>query len=156
MVTEFSNTDILATLVEAVAQADKAEQLAIAQAEARASIMHGAKIVQGSACRALLLGGEYAAKWKTKIVCLIKTRGVDGEFDGNYRLVATSDLHQVHHTEATAKALKKAKKADAKPVNNSEVEALKAALAAAGVDPQAVLAEAKADKAEADAEFDLT
>lgn len=56
----------------------------------------------------------------------INTIGLDGKPDGQTRRVATSDLHQVHHTEATAAELKKAKRRENAKRRR---EAAKAALA---------------------------
>ena len=129
--------DVTAFIEEVQAlELDAAEKLAAMQAEAKASLKHSEKIVPGSMFRANTmadLNPEIAAKWKAKFVCVIRTRGVDGEFDGNHRLVATSDLHQVHHTEAVKKELKKANR-PAK-ASNKEVERLQALLAANGIDP---------------------
>ena len=102
------------------------ETLKLAQAEAIAITTHGDKIVVGSAERDLA---------SNKITVLIRTRGLDGEFDGNNRRVATSDVHQVHHTPEVKKALKRA---SAKSRNPSRQAKLEAALVAAGVDPSTV------------------
>jgi hypothetical protein len=60
----------------------------------------------------------------------INTRGMDGEFDGNTREVATSDVHQVHHTEGVDKELgkqrdaeKRAEKAKVKAETKAETKA---------------------------------
>jgi hypothetical protein len=53
----------------------------------------------------------------------IKTVGVDGKPDGNTRRVATSDLHQVHSTEAVAEELKKAKRREAAKARREKVKA---------------------------------
>jgi hypothetical protein len=61
----------------------------------------------------------------------IQTIGADGTPDGNTRRVATSDLHQVHHTAEVAQDLKKARKAAAaKARRERAAAALKAAEAA--------------------------
>jgi hypothetical protein len=46
---------------------------------------------------------------RNKQICVIKTRGIDGQFDGNTRTLATSDLHQTFWTVEVKKALDKAK-----------------------------------------------
>jgi hypothetical protein len=46
---------------------------------------------------------------RNKQVCEIRTRGIDGQFDGNTRTLATSDLHQTFWTVETKKALDKLK-----------------------------------------------
>lgn len=62
-----------------------------------------------------------------KQLCVIKTRGLDGGYDGNTRQLATSDLHQtfwtpevkkqLDRTKAKAKrAVAKAAKQDAEPI----------------------------------------
>ena len=45
-----------------------------------------------------------------KQVCTINTIGADGQFDGNTRRIATSDLFQVRHTEEVKAALDAAKR----------------------------------------------
>ena len=102
------------------------ESLKLAQAEAVAITKHGDKIVPGSA--------ERDPK-SNKVTVLINTRGVDGEYDGNTRRVATSDVHQVHHLPEVKKALDRAK---AKTKNPSRAAKLEAALVAAGIDPNEV------------------
>ncbi len=102
------------------------ESLKLAQAEAVAITKHGDKIVPGSA--------ERDPK-SNKVTVLINTRGVDGEYDGNTRRVATSDVHQVHHLPEVKKALDRAK---AKTKNPSRATKLEAALVAAGIDPNEV------------------
>ena len=102
------------------------ESLKLAQAEAIAITKHGDKIVVGSAERDPV---------SNKITVLIRTRGIDGEYDGNTRRVATSDVHQVHHMPEVKKALKRA---NAKSRTPSRQTKLEAALVAAGVDPSTV------------------
>lgn len=46
---------------------------------------------------------------RNKQICEIRTRGIDGQFDGNTRTLATSDLHQTFWTVETKKALDKLK-----------------------------------------------
>lgn len=73
-----------------------------------------------------------------KQTCTILTRGMDGSFDGNTRVIATSDLHQTFWTVETKKALDKLKakakraarrvvRQDAEPIvilEDGEMEAL--------------------------------
>ena len=63
----------------------------------------------------------------------INTRGVDGQPDGNTRVIATSDLHQVFHTVVTKIAMDKIKlrekRKDRKSAHKSEAEALRARIA---------------------------
>jgi hypothetical protein len=42
---------------------------------------------------------------RNKQICEIRTRGIDGMFDGNTRTLATSDLHQTFWTVEVKKAL---------------------------------------------------
>jgi hypothetical protein len=46
---------------------------------------------------------------RNKQICEIRTRGVDGMFDGNTRTLATSDLHQTFWTVETKKELDRLK-----------------------------------------------
>ena len=46
---------------------------------------------------------------RNKQICEIRTRGIDGQFDGNTRTLATSDLHQTFWTVEVKKALDKLK-----------------------------------------------
>lgn len=64
---------------------------------------------------------------RNKQVCTIKTRGIDGQFDGNTRELATSDLHQTFWTVETKKALDKLK-AKAKRANKRAAKATSAAI----------------------------
>lgn len=61
------------------------------------------KVVEGS------LRFEVEGKWKGKQTVEINNRGADGEFDGTTQRIATSDLHQVHHSPATLKEIRKAR-----------------------------------------------
>jgi hypothetical protein len=140
------------------------EVLAAAAAEARARLKHSAKIVEGSMMRAHHFGGDIARKWNQKFICVIKTRGKDGEFDGNHRLVATSDLHQIHHTVEVAKALKKAGAKDkAGKAKQASIDAMVSKLETLGVSKEEIaslLAQAKAQaepesEPEDEDEFDL-
>lgn len=105
------------------------EALKLAQAEAVAIAKHGDKIVAGSAQR------DQASN---KVTVLIRTRGVDGEYDGNTRRVATSDVHQVNHMPDVKKVLDRAKARSARPSKQSKIEA---ALAAKGMNLEELLAE---------------
>lgn len=77
-------------------------------------------IVDGS------LQWETGGKYKGKQTVMIKTRGIDGEFDGNTRRVATSDLHQVFWTEETKAALDRAKRSSKAKVNRALLKLLTA------------------------------
>jgi hypothetical protein len=74
----------------------------------------------------------------------IRTRGVDGEYDGNTREIATSDLFQCFWTEDTKKALDKAK-AKAKRAAKREMKAQATATAPAATTeaPAAPVAQAE-------------
>ena len=75
--------------------------------EAKLVAKYGDKIVQGSVRRA-----PEGSKYGQKMLVDIKTRGLDGEYDGNTRTVATSDVFQVHHTEEVAAELRKQRAAE--------------------------------------------
>jgi hypothetical protein len=60
----------------------------------------------------------------------IHTIGLDGQPDGQKRRVATSDLHQVHHTVEVAEELKKAKRREAAKARREKVKAAMALLEA--------------------------
>jgi hypothetical protein len=60
----------------------------------------------------------------------INTRGSDGEPDGNTRRIATSDLHQVFHTEEVAEEVKKIKRREANGRRRAAIKAAKEAEAA--------------------------
>lgn len=107
------------------------EALKLAQAEATAIAKHGDKIVVGSAQR------DQASN---KVTVLINTRGVDGEYDGNTRRVATSDVHQVHHTPEVKKALDRDRARAKRPSKLNKVEA---ALEKQGLSLEDLLAEAE-------------
>jgi hypothetical protein len=66
---------------------------------------------------------------RNKQVCEIRTRGIDGQYDGNTRTLATSDLHQTFWTVETKKALDKLK---AKAKRASKPKAVKAVKADKG------------------------
>ena len=53
---------------------------------------------------------EMLSTHRNKQVCMIATRGIDGNFDDNYRWIASSDLHQVFHTAEVKAELDKAKR----------------------------------------------
>jgi hypothetical protein len=65
---------------------------------------------------------------RNKQICEIQTRGIDGQFDGNTRTLATSDLHQTFWTVETKKTLDKirakAKRALKPKVAKVKVEAV--------------------------------
>jgi len=78
------------------------EVLALKRVEEDSIAKYGKKIVPGSAQREMAADGRLG-----KITVLIRTKGLDGNYDGNERRVATSDLFQVHHTPEVSKALRK-------------------------------------------------
>lgn len=116
-----------ATDVVAAPTTTDLEALKLAQAEATAIAKHGDKIVPGSAER------DPASN---KVTVLINTRGVDGEYDGNTRRVATSDVHQVHHTPEVKKVLDRDRARTKRPSKLSKVEA---ALARQGLNLEELL-----------------
>jgi len=75
------------------------------------------KLVAGSVRRA-----PQGSKWGTKLVCEIRTRGLDGDWDGHTRTVATSDVWQVSHTEAVTAQLRKQRAADKRAAAKAERE----------------------------------
>jgi hypothetical protein len=91
---------------------EQLETETLAAAESSLSKKHKGKIVKGSARR------SDDPRYGLKIMVDINTRGADGSFDGNTRTVATSDVHQVHHTIEVAGVLRKeratAKRAEAR------------------------------------------
>jgi hypothetical protein len=74
-------------------------------------------IVEGS------LHFEEVGAHANKQTVLIRTIGLDGKPDGQERRVATSDLHQVHHTVEVAEELKKAKRREAAKARREKVKA---------------------------------
>ena len=68
---------------------------------------YGDKIVKGSVRRA-----PKDSEYGTKVLVDIRTVGLDGQFDGNTRTVATSDVWQVHHTEEVTRELRKQRAAE--------------------------------------------
>ena len=90
----------------------------VAKAELVLVEKHGSKIVEGTVRRA-----PPGSKWGTKLVCDIRTRGLDGLLDGNTRTVATSDVWQVSHTEAVTAQLRKQRAADKRAAAKAEREA---------------------------------
>jgi hypothetical protein len=77
----------------------------------------------------------------------IKTRGLDGQFDGKTRRIATSDLHQVFWTEDTKAEMDKERRRMKAKQNRAVLKALKANAPAVTV---TATVEADADKALAD------
>lgn len=73
---------------------------------------------------------ELCTTHPNKQVCQIRTRGVDGQFDGKTRWIATSDLHQCFWTVETKKALDAAKRNQKAKDGRQALKALKAQLAA--------------------------
>lgn len=89
--------------------------------EAQLIAKYGDKIVPGSVRRA-----PEGSKYGRKMLVDIKTRGLDGEYDGNTRTVATSDVFQVHHTEEVKAELKKQRMAEKRAAKRAEREDAKA------------------------------
>ena len=101
------------------------------KAEAQLAEKHPGKVVPGSVHRAPASSG-----YGTKLLCTIRTKGEDGLWDGNTRLVATSDVFQVHHTVEVAAALRKQRAKDKRAAAKAEREGAEpdqAALDAAGI-----------------------
>lgn len=100
---------------------EQVEANKIATAEANLVEKHGSKIVVGSVRRA-----PAGSKYGSKMMVTINTVGVDGTPDGQTREVATSDVHQVHHTDEVRKELAKQRAADkraaAKPAATEAVD----------------------------------
>ena len=90
----------------------------VSTAEERLVAKYGDKIVAGTVRRA-----PEGSKYGNKLLVDIRTRGVNGEYDGNTRTVATSDVFQVHHTEEVRAELKKAqRKSDAQAQRHAKGE----------------------------------
>jgi DNA gyrase/topoisomerase IV subunit B len=62
---------------------------------------------------------------RNKQICVINTRGVDGQFDGNTRTLATSDLHQTFWTVEVKKELDRLK-AKARRASRASTKVVKA------------------------------
>lgn len=121
-----------ATATKAAPTAAEIESKAVAKAQVKLEAKYGAKIVVGSVHRA-----PEGSKYGMKMLCKINTRGADGLPDGKTRLVATSDVFQVHHTEAVAAELRKARASDKREAAAAKREAAKPvvdAAAALGLD----------------------
>jgi len=86
--------------------------------EAQLVAKYGDKIVPGSVRRA-----PEGSKYGRKMLVDIKTRGLDGKYDGNTRTVATSDVFQVHHTEEVAVEMKKVRAAEKRAQKRAKREA---------------------------------
>ena len=97
------------------------EQAKVSATEASLIAKYGDKIVPGSVHRA-----PSGSKYGEKMLCKIRTRGLDGEYDGNERTVATSDVFQVHHTEEVAAALRKQRQAEKRAAKSAARKAEKA------------------------------
>ena len=145
---EFNNLETAEATLQPKGQTSL-DYLTARQKEAVALLKHS-HIVPATMVRAANVGGAVADKWHQKFVCLIATVGVDGSPDGNYRIVATSDLHQVHHLEAVKKALKKASPSKA----NAQMATLAKLLAAKGIDLSDLLAET--EETETEEEVDIS
>jgi len=112
---------VVAEPAKVVKTPEQIEVEAIASAEANLVEKHGTKIVAGSARRST------DPKYGLKIMVDINTRGKDGEFDGNTRTVASSDVFQIHHTEEVAVELRKERAAAKRAEARAEREAAKPA-----------------------------
>ena len=97
---------------------EQVETATLAKAEAALVEKHGHKVVEGSARRA-----PAGSKWGTKVLVTVRTRGLDGLWDGNTREVATSDVWQVSHTEAVTAQLRKQRASDKRAKARAEREA---------------------------------
>ena len=86
---------------------EQIEAAAVEKAQKSLDAKYGDKIVEGSARRA-----PEGSKYGKKILVTINTKGEDGEFDGNTREIASSDVFQVHHTVEVATAVRKQRAAD--------------------------------------------
>jgi hypothetical protein len=94
------------------------EQAKVTGTEAKLTAKYGDKIVPGTVRRA-----PEGSKYGRKMLVDIRTRGLDGEYDGNTRTVATSDVFQVHHTDEVAKELRKQRMAEKRAARKAEKEA---------------------------------
>ena len=86
---------------------EQLEAAAIQKAELALVAKYGSKIVVGSVRRA-----PEGSKYGLKMLVTINTRGLDGEFDGSTREIASSDVFQVHHTPEVAAEMRKQRAAD--------------------------------------------
>ena len=120
-----TNTDVATT--EAV------EAAKMAATEATLVAKYGDKIVAGSCERG-------TGKWSSKITVEIRTRGIDGEFDGKTMRIATSDVFQVHHQPEVRDALRKLRSAEKRAAKKAEREAAKAEATPVEADADADLA----------------
>jgi hypothetical protein len=93
------------------------ETAAIAKAELALVTKYGSKIVTGSVHRA-----PAGSKYGTKMLVTIYTKGLDGEFDGETRTIASSDVFQVSHTEAVSAELRKQRAADKRAAAKADRE----------------------------------
>ena len=82
-----------------------AEAQRLATAEANLVAKYGSKIVVGSIARG-------TGSHEGKLTVEINTVGLDGQPDGQTRRVATSDVFQVHHTEAVSDQMKAQRRRD--------------------------------------------
>lgn len=89
---------------------------AIQAAETRLIAKYGDKVVPGSVHRAT------DPRYGNKLMVTINTRGLDGEYDGQTRTVATSDVFQVHHTDEVAAELRRARQAERRAARKAKDE----------------------------------
>jgi hypothetical protein len=95
-------------------QKEDPEVLKIRKAEKKCIAKHGDRVVEGSAERV-----------GNKVTVLIRTWDVNGDYDGNTRRVATSDVHQVFHLPEVKAELDK-QKAKERRSSKKESEAVTA------------------------------
>ena len=74
------------------------------------------KVIPGSIKRGT---GSYEGK----LVIKINTVGIDGKPDGNTRLVATSDVHEVQHTKEVVELLRRQRRNERARVKRAQASA---------------------------------
>lgn len=82
----------------------------IAAAEASLIAKYGKKVVPGSVRRAKSKAEKDT--YGSKLLCEIRTVGLDGKSDGKTRVVATSDVWQIHHQPDVKEALRKVQRSE--------------------------------------------
>lgn len=82
----------------------------IAAAEASLIAKYGKKVVKGSVRRAKTKAEKET--YGNKLLVEINTVGLDGKPDGKTRVVATSDVFQIHHQPEVKEALIKAQRSE--------------------------------------------
>jgi hypothetical protein len=91
------------TKKQLAAEAKEAEAKLLADSEAQLVEKYGDKVVPGTVRRA-----RKGSSHEGRLTVEIRTKGIDGEYDGQTRRVATSDVFQVNHTEVVAAELRRA------------------------------------------------